>query len=55
MINSKVSERVNEVIMDLLKKIQFSVNTGADMDYVDTLTKAVQRLTYLASIEQEKN
>lgn len=53
MVSKEVSERANEVIMDLLKKIQFSVNTGADMDYVDTFTMAVQRLTWLAETKQE--
>lgn len=55
MVSKEVSERANEVIMDLLKKIQFSVNTGADMDYVDTLTMAVQRLSWLAETNLEDN
>lgn len=55
MFEKRVTDKANEVIMDLLKKIQFSVNTGADMDYVDTFTMAVQRLTWLAETKQETN
>lgn len=54
MIEKRVTDKANEVIFDLLNKIQTTVNENGTQDYLDSLTMATQRLTWLAETKQEE-
>ena len=53
MIEKRVTDKANEVIFDLLNKIQTTVNQSGSQEYLDGLTMATQRLTWLAETKQE--
>lgn len=55
MIEKRVTDKANEVIFDLLNKIQTTVNENGSQEWLDIMASAVQRLTWLAETKQEEN
>lgn len=53
MIEKRVTDKANEVIFDLMNKIQSTVNQQGSRKWLDSLTMATQRLTWLAETKQE--
>lgn len=53
MFEKRVKDKANEVIFDLLDKIQSTVNQQGSHKWLDSMTSAVQRLTWLAETKQE--
>ena len=53
MIEKRVTDKANEVIFDLLNKIQTTVNQYGSHEVLESQTMAVQRLTWLAETKQE--
>jgi hypothetical protein len=53
MIEKRVTDKANEVIFDLMNKIQSTVNQQGSRKWLDSMTSAVQRLTWFAETKQE--
>lgn len=53
MIEKRVTDKANEVIMSLLEKINSAVAGNNTAQPLEDMSKAVQRLTWLAEAKQE--
>ena len=54
MFEKRVTDRANEVIMSLLEKIDSVVAGNNTTQSLEDMSKAVQRLTWLAETKQEE-
>ena len=55
MIEKRVTDKANEVIMSLLEKIDSAVAGNNTAQPLEDMSKAVQRLIWLAETKQEEN
>lgn len=54
MFEKKVTDKANEVVLNLLNKIDSAVSGNNTAQSLEDMSKAVQRLTWLIEIKQEE-